>query len=63
MFIKVTKAVGETPIYINVNSIESIEQDGDISIIMTNNNTLYYVKEPAEDIIQMTGILRVLSAS
>ena len=63
MFIRVTKATDEKPIYINVNNIKSIEQDGDISVIMTNDNTLYYVKETADNIIQMTSISRMLSVS
>ena len=63
MFIKVTKAIGETPIYINVNSIECIEQDDDISIIMTNDNTLYYVKEAADDIIRTIHYSNMVSVS
>jgi uncharacterized protein YlzI (FlbEa/FlbD family) len=63
MFIKVTKATDGKPIYINVNSIKSIEQDGDISIIMTNDNTLYCVKETADYIIQMMNYTNMLSVS
>jgi len=65
MFIKVTKAIGETPIYINVNSIECIEQDGDISIIMANDskNTMYFVKESADDIIRTIHYSNMVSVS
>jgi uncharacterized protein YlzI (FlbEa/FlbD family) len=63
MFIRVTEKAKETPIYINVNNIETIEQDGDITIIMTNSKLFYYVKETADDIIQTTSISRMLSVS
>lgn len=65
MFIRVTKAIGETPIYINVNSIESIEQDGDIGIIMSNDskNTMYFVKESADDIIRIINYSNMVSVS
>jgi len=65
MFIKVTKAIGETPIYINVNSIECIEQDDDISIIMANDskNTMYFVKESADDIIRTIHYSNMVSVS
>lgn len=63
MFIKVTKEVAATPVYINVNSIESIEQDGNTTIIVTNNDKWYYVKESADDIIQMINCTNMLSVS
>ena len=63
MFIKVTKEVAATPVYININSIESIEQDGNTTIIVTNNDKWYYVKESADDIIRMINCTNMLSVS
>lgn len=63
MFIRVTKEVAATPVYINVNSIESIEQDGNTTIIVTNNDKWYYVKESADDIIRMINCTNMLSVS
>ena len=65
MFIRVTEKAKETPIYINVNSIECIEQDDDISIIMANDskNTMYFVKESADDIIRTIHYSNMVSVS
>ena len=63
MFIKVTKEVAATPVYININSIESIEQDGNTTIIVTNNDKWYYVKESADDVIRMINCTNMLSVS
>jgi len=63
MFIRVTEKAKETPIYINVNNIETIEQDGDITIIMTNSKLFYYVKETADDIIRTIDYSNMVSVS
>ena len=61
MFIRVTEK--ETPIYINKNSIESIEQVEDICIIIMNSSRCYYAKETADDIIQAINCTNMISVS
>ena len=63
MFIRVTKEVAATPVYINVNSIESIEQDGDTTIIVTNSDKWYYVRETVDDIIRTINYSNMVSVS
>lgn len=63
MFIKVTKVVEKTSIYINVNNIESIGQDDGITIIITNTDKWYYVKETVDEIIRTINYSNMISVS